>query len=82
MFFSLYNDIPQKEGAECLQKKLNMREDQQVPLELHIPIFKICNRYEIFQFNGDHYQQEIGSGMGSQPTQQNAKIFTGTEIDP
>ena len=79
---SLFTVIPQTEGADCLEQKLNMRENQQVPTSFLIRILNICNEFNIFQFNGDLYQQRIGSGMGARPTPPYANIFMATKIDP
>ena len=79
---SLFTVIPQKEGAECVRQKLNMRDDQQVPTEFLIRILKICNEFNIFQFNGELYHQRIGSGMGARPTPPYANIFMATKVDP
>ena len=79
---SLFTVIPQEEGAECLEQKLNMRENQQVPTSFLMRILNICNEYNIFQFNGELYQQEIGSGMGARPTSPYANNFMAIKIDP
>ena len=59
-----------------------MRENQQVPTSFLMRILNICNEYNIFQFNGDLYQQQIGSGMGARPTPPYANNFMAIKIDP
>ena len=78
---SLFTVIPQEEGAKCLEDKLNTRSNQQVPTSFLIRILNICNEFNIFNFNGELYQQKIGSGMGSRPTPPYANVFMATKID-
>ena len=59
-----------------------MRTDQPVPKEFLIRIIRICNEFNTFHYNGDLYQQRIGSGRGSRPTPPYANIFMATKIDP
>ena len=59
-----------------------MRENQHVPTSFLMRILNICNEYNIFQFNGELYQPEIGSEMGARPTPPYANNFMAIKIDP
>ena len=78
---SLFTVRPQEDGPECLEQKLNMRENQQVPTFFLMRILNICNEFNIFQFIDELFQQKIGFGMGARPRPTYANIFMATKIN-
>ena len=77
----LYTNIPQNEGIECLQEELDLRKDQNVPSGFLIRLMEIILKYNLFEFNGEMYQQQIGTAMGSRPAPSYANIFLARKID-
>ena len=78
---SLYTVIPQSEGVECVEDALSEREEKDVPSAFIARLLELLLKYNIFEFNGDFFQQIIGTAMGSKPAPPYANIFMSRKID-
>ena len=76
----LYTNIPHNEGIESVRKALNTRKNPEVPTETLIDFLQLVLKYNIFEFNKNLYQQEIGTAMGTRVAPTMANIFM-SEID-
>ncbi len=76
----LYTNIPHNEGIESVRRALNTRKNPEVPTETLIEFLKHVLKYNIFEFNTNLYQQEIGTAMGTRVAPTMANIFM-SEID-
>ena len=61
----LYTNIPHDEGINSLKLALNKRKNTEVPSDFLAKLLSLVLKYNIFEFNGKHYQQRIGTAMGT-----------------
>jgi hypothetical protein len=76
----LYTNIPHNEGIDSVRRALNTRKNPEVPTETLIDFLQLVLKYNIFEFNKNLYQQEIGTAMGTRVAPTVANIFM-SEID-
>jgi hypothetical protein len=76
----LYTNIPHNEGVESVRRALNTRKNLDVPTDTLIDFLELVLKYNIFEFNNNLYQQEIGTAMGTRVAPMMANIFM-SEID-
>ena len=72
---ALYTNIPQDEGLDKIEEKLNSRLDQGMPSKFLRNLLEICLKYNIFEFDKKLYLQKIGTTMGIKPAPSYADIF-------
>ena len=77
----LYTNIPQQEGVECVQKRLETNMNSEVPGMYVTRLLELLMKYNVFQFNEVLYQQIVGTAMGSAPAPDYANIFMDMKID-
>ena len=77
-----YMNIPQREGAKCVEKVLSERTNQEVPSGFITRLLELILKYNIFQLDDNLYQQRIGTAMGSKPAPSYANIHMANKIDP
>ena len=77
-----YMNIPQNEGAQCVEKSLETRTNKEVPSGFITRLLELILKYNIFILDKDLYQQQIGTAMGSKPAQAYANINMAQTIDP
>ena len=68
---SLYTNIPQDEGLDCIRECLNERINPEVPTNLIVKMMEIVLKHNIFELNQELFIQLIGTAMGCCP----ANIF-------
>jgi hypothetical protein len=76
----LYTNIPHAEVIKRLKRALNKKRNLEVPSLLLTDILNLVLKYNAFEFNGDLYQQKIGTAMGTRVAPTMANIFM-AEID-
>ena len=79
---SLYTNIPQDEGLDCIRECLNDRINPEVPTDLIVKMMEIVLKHNIFEFNQELFIQLIGTAMGCRPAPSYANIFMAKKIDP
>ena len=79
---ALFTNILHSEGLSSLSEALESRKDKKVPSEFILKLMKIILKYNMFNFNQEHFLQEIGAAMGSSPVPSYANIFMALKIDP
>ena len=57
----LYTNIPHNEGVDSVKRVLNTRKDPEVPTDTLIKFLELVLKHNIFEFNGNLFQQEIVS---------------------
>ena len=77
-----YQNIPQEDGVKVLYEALNEHNDKDIPSVLVAKLMELILKYNIFEFNGDLFQQLIGTAMGSKPAPSYANIYIAKKIDP
>ena len=77
----LYTNITHSEGINCTRVALNSDSDSYVSTEFIIRLLELVLEYNIFEFDGEYYQQLIGTAMGSRPAPSFANIFLANKID-
>jgi len=60
---SLYTTIPHEDGIEACRKVWNTREKMDPPTKSLADLLTLVLKYNIFEFNGDHYLQVQGTKM-------------------
>ena len=77
----LYTNIPQNEGLQCLSDILMEQVCPEVPGGYITRLMEILLKYNIFEFDSELYQQNIGTAMGSRPAPSYANIFMARKLD-
>ena len=77
-----YQNIPQEDGVNVIRLALEKYDDKEIPSELVAKLMELILKYNIFEFNGDLFQQLIGTAMGSKPAPSYANIYIAKKIDP
>ena len=77
----LYNNIPQDEGVNCVEKVLEQNPNSKVPNGLIGRLLELLLKYSFFEFNDRLYQQCVGTSMGSKPAPAYANVFMAETID-
>ena len=77
----LFTNIPHQECIQTTQCALNERTDPNMSTEFIIRLLELILKYNIFEYNGDLYQQDIGTAMGSRPAPSISNIFMANKID-
>jgi len=77
-----YMNIPQHEGAKCVENILSTQMNQEVPSGFITRMLELILHYNIFQLDDKLYQQKIGTAMGSKPAPSYANIHMAEKIDP
>ena len=78
----LYDNIPPEEGVQSVGERLKKTGSLKVPIEFIMRLLQIIQDYSIFEFDGQKYQQEFGTSMGSKPAPSYANSFMAENIDP
>ena len=78
----LYDNIPPEEGVQSVGERLKKTGSLKVPIEFIMRLLQIIQDYSIFEFDGQKYQQEFGTSMGSKPAPSYANSFIAENIDP
>ena len=78
---ALFTNITHEDAQNTSREALNERENQEVPTEFIICLLKLVLENNLFDFNGDLYQQLIGVSMGSRPAPPMANIFMARNLD-
>jgi len=60
---SLYTTIPHEDSIEACRKVWNTRETMDPPTKSLVDFLTLVLKYNIFEFNGDHYLQVQGTKM-------------------
>jgi hypothetical protein len=71
----LYTNIPHNEGIESLKSALNKRKNREVSSTFLVKLLPLVLKYNIFEFDGKHYQKQIGTAMGTRVAPTMANIF-------
>ena len=77
----LFTNIPHQECIQTTQCALNERTDPNMSTEFIIRLLELILKYNIFEYNGDLYQQDIGTAMGSRPAPSISNICMANKID-
>ena len=77
----LYTNITHSEGINCTREALNSQNHSQFSTEFIIRLLELVLEYNIFEFDGEYYQQLIGTAMGSRLAPSYANIFLANKID-
>ena len=77
----LYDNIPPKEGVQCVKENLTETATSKVPPQFIARLLQIIMDYSVFEFNDKKYQQQFGTGMGIKPAPPYANIFMAKKID-
>ena len=77
-----YQNIPQADGINVLKNALEESNEKDIPSELISKLMELVLKYNIFEFNGDLFQQKVGTAMGSKPAPSYPNISIAKKIDP
>ena len=72
---ALYTNIPRSDGVSAVRDCLNTRENPTVPTEFIVKLLDLLLKWNIFEFNGELYQQLWGTAMGTRCAPNYADIF-------
>ena len=72
---ALYTNIPRTDGIEAVRDILNTRESPSVPTDFIVKLLNLVLKWNIFEFNGELYQQMGGTAMGTRCAPNYADIF-------
>ena len=72
---ALYTNLNKGDSIEAVRKVLETRQDKSIPTDFIIKLLDLVLRHNIFEFDGELYQQLIGSAMGSRCSPNVADIF-------
>ena len=81
---ALFTNIPAEGvdgGLECLTEALDGRVRPQIPTGFIIRLMEAILENNLFTFNSEYFQQNIGASMGQRPIPSYANIFMGRRID-
>ena len=71
----LYTHIPWDEGMQATREALDRRADKTVPTDFIVKLLELLTKWNIFEFNGELYQQLEGTAMGQTHAPDYADIF-------
>ena len=71
----MYTNIQRGDAVNSVKKVLETRLDKTVPSDFIIKLLDLVLKYNIFEFDGQYYQQVIGFAMGSRCAPNVADIF-------
>ena len=72
---ALYTNINREDGVEAVRKVLETRPDKTVPTDFIVKLLDLILHHNIFEFNGELYQQRIGCAIGTHCAPNLADIF-------
>ena len=72
---ALYTNIQRHDGVEAVKKVLETRKDKTIPSDFIIELLDLVLKYNIFVFDGQLYQQLIGTAIGTKCAPNVADIF-------
>ena len=72
---ALYSNIQREDGVEAVRKALETRVDKSVPADFILELLDLVLKYNIFEFDGELYQQLVGTAMGTRAAPNIADIF-------
>ena len=75
----LYDNIPPKEGVQCVEESLKKQPNTKVPSEFTSQLLEIILQYSVFEFDKKLYQQLKGSSMEEQSCTAVCKYFYGSK---
>ena len=78
---SLYTNINHLDATNTAREALSERETKEVPTELLVRLLELVLKYNLFEFDGEIWQQIIGVAMGSKPAPHVANIFLARKVD-
>ena len=78
---ALYTNIIHEEGLKYLENTLENRPNSDIPTGFIVRLMELILTYNLFKFDNDIYQQQIGAAMGSPPVPSYANIFMAKGID-
>ena len=78
---ALFINTPQEEGAQSILEGLNENPHRKVPPSFITRLLEILQEFNIFEFNGELWKQEIGSAMGQKYVPPYANNFMAKNID-
>ena len=62
---ALYSNIQREDGVEAVRKALETRVDKSVPADFILELLDLVLKYNIFEFDGELFQQLVGTAMGT-----------------
>ena len=71
----LYTHIPRDEGMQATREGLDRRANKTVPTDFIVKLLELLTKWNIFEFNGELYQQLEGTAMGQTHAPDYADIF-------
>ena len=77
----LYDNIPPKEGVQCVGESLEEQASTKVSPQFITRLLQLVLEYSVFEFNQKIYQQQFGTSMGCKPAPPYANIFMARKID-
>ena len=78
---ALYDNIPNKEGIECLGEALNERKNPKVPTGFIQRMMEVVLEWNLFMFHEATYLQKVGVAMGIHPAPNYSDVFMARKID-
>lgn len=72
---ALYTNINKEDGVEAVRKVLETRSNKSIPSDFLLKLLDCVFRYNIFEFDGELYQQLVGCAMGTKCAPNVADIF-------
>ena len=60
---ALYSNIQREDGVEAVRKALETREDKTVPADFILELLDLVLKYNIFEFDGELYQQLVSMSI-------------------
>ena len=72
---ALYSNIQREDGVEAVRKALETRKDKSMPASFILELLDLVLKYNIFEFDGELFQQIIGTAMGTRAAPNIADLF-------
>ena len=72
---ALYTNLNNEDSVETVRKVLETRTNKSIPTDFIIKLLELVLHHNIFEFDGELYQQLIGCAMGSRCSPNVADIF-------
>ena len=76
-----YQNIPLKDGINCLHEALEDRTNKEVPSDFITKLMELTQSSNIFEFNSDLWKQLVWVAMGVHPAPSYANIYLARRID-